>query len=302
MFILDGKKVRDEIAKMLRRKVEAFSPRPMLVILQVGENKESSAYIAQKKKFGEKIGVIVGHLLVPETVSEEKLIAQIKELNADREVHGIIVQLPLPQALSPESIINAVAPEKDSDGLTRANEELFREGRPRFVPATARGIVELLEHYRVPIAGKKAAVLGRSRLVGAPTALLLKKKGALVTVCHSQTPNVSAVTRASDIIIVATGKPKLVNDAYVRSDKTQTIVDVGITAVTDKGEERLEEEVPKKKLVGDVDFERIKDKVAAISPVPGGVGPMTVAALFENLVEAWYDTKKRMSTNATKTY
>lgn len=286
-LLLDGRKVRDEIARDLKRRIESLSPKPKLAILQVGSNKESSAYIGQKKQFAERLGVLVDHLCVAASITENELILKLKELNADKTVHGIIVQLPLPPSLAKEKIINTIEPEKDIDGLTSVNEKLFREGKPRFVPATARGIAELLERYHIPVFDKKVAVLGRSKLVGAPTALLLKEKGAKVTVCHSQTPNTREITRTSDIIIVAVGQPRLVDASYVRTDRTQTIVDVGITAVTEKGAERLEEELPKQTLIGDVDFDTVKDKVAAISPVPGGVGPMTVAALFQNLVEAY---------------
>lgn len=287
MILLDGKKVRDEVAETLRQKVEALSPPPRLAIVQVGGNKESSAYIRQKKSFGEKVGAAVLHHIVPESVGGKELIAAIAELNADKSVHGIIVQLPLPASLPAERIINAIDPEKDIDGLTASNEKLFKEGKPRFVPATARGIAELLEYYRIPIEGKRVAVLGRSKLVGAPTALLLEGKGAFVTVCHSQTPNMKEITRASGIIVVAIGKPRFIGREYFRNDKTQVVVDVGITAVTEKGGVGLLEEIPRRRLVGDVDFEAVKDMVAAISPVPGGVGPMTVAALFENLLVAF---------------
>lgn len=287
MVLLDGKKVRDEIVETLRRTVEASSPRPKLVIVQVGENKESSAYIAQKKKFGESIGVLVDHLSIADSITANELILKIKELNADRTVHGIIVQLPLPDSLSLERIIDTITPEKDVDGLTTVNRKLFEERKPRFIPATARGIVELLLHYHVELANKKVAVLGRSKLVGAPTALLLTEKGAQVMVCHSKTPDVPAITRASDIVVVAIGKPKLVNAEYFRDDQTQVVVDVGINSVTPEGAGKLLEEIPKSTLVGDVDFEAVKDRVSAISPVPGGVGPMTVAALFENLIDAY---------------
>ncbi|KKW21660.1 MAG: hypothetical protein A2W52_04330 [Candidatus Taylorbacteria bacterium RIFCSPHIGHO2_02_49_25] len=286
-LILDGKKVRGEIAKTLRRKVEAFSPKPKLAIVQVGTNKESSAYVRQKKKFGESIGVLVDYLKAPEFITESELILKLKELNADSSVSGIIVQLPLPSALSVEKTINAIDPEKDVDGLTAVNEQLFKEGKPRFIPATARGIIELLEWYHLPLFDAKVAVLGRSKLVGAPTALLLKKKGALVTVCHSKTPNTKTITRRSDIIIVAIGKPKLITAEYIRRNRTQTVIDVGINARTEVGEAKLLEEIPRSVIVGDVDFDEVKDKVAAISPVPGGVGPMTVAALFENVVSAY---------------
>ena len=286
-LILDGKKVRGEIAKTLRRKVEAFSPKPKLAIVQVGTNKESSAYVRQKKKFGESIGVLVDYLKAPEFITESELILKLKELNADSSVSGINVQLPLPSALSVEKTINAIDPEKDVDGLTAVNEQLFKEGKPRFIPATARGIIELLEWYHLPLFDAKVAVLGRSKLVGAPTALLLKKKGALVTVCHSKTPNTKTITRRSDIIIVAIGKPKLITAEYIRRNRTQTVIDVGINARTEVGEAKLLEEIPRSVIVGDVDFDEVKDKVAAISPVPGGVGPMTVAALFENVVSAY---------------
>lgn len=277
-LILDGKKVRDEIAKTLRKKIAAVSSKSTLAILQIGDREESSAYIERKKRFGDDIGAQVLHTQIPESASESDILSYITTLNADGSIHGIILQLPLPPRLNKKKLLDAVVPEKDVDGLATGS---------RFTPATARGILELLEFYRIPIRGKSAAVLGRSALVGTPTAEALRNTGAAVTVCHSGTRNTKEVTRASDIVVVAIGKPRLIDAHYFRSDKTQTVVDVGITAVTEKGEERLEEEIPKRRLVGDVDFEQVKELVAAISPVPGGVGPMTVAALFENLVEAY---------------
>jgi len=291
-LILDGKKCRDDIACTLRRELDALPSKPKLVIFQVGENKESAAYIAQKKKFGERIGAHVVHLSVPAAVTEHELILKIKEQNADPSVHGIIVQLPLPPSLESKRVVDAVDPEKDIDGLTSENEQLFRERKPRFIPATARGVIELLERYEIPYVGKKAAVLGRSALVGAPTALLLEGKGALVTVCHSGTENTKEITRASDVVVVAIGRPKLIGADYFRSDRTQAVIDVGINAVTDEGKLKLAEEIPRRSIVGDVDFDAVKDMVAAISPVPGGVGPMTVAALFENLMGAFREACK----------
>lgn len=286
MILLDGKKVRDEIAKTLRGKIAAFSFPPKLAIIQMGEREESRAYIREKKLFGESIGVEVVHIRLPESASELDILLGVQEFNADKSVHGIILQLPIPAQLNKQKLIDAIAPEKDVDGLTSANVAARQAGdADATVPATARGIIELLGFYQIPIRGKKAAVLGRSALVGAPTAEVLRHAGALVTVCHSQTPNTREITRESDIIIVAIGKPRLIGREFFRDDRTQVVVDVGITAVTEKGEARLEEEIPKKKLVGDVDFEAVKDMVAAISPVPGGVGPMTVACLFENVVD-----------------
>lgn len=287
MLLLDGKKVRDEIAEKLRKQIAAFSSPPALAIVQVGEREESSAYIERKKAFGESVGVSVRHIRLPAAAGEDAVLSRIRELNAYASVSGIIVQLPLPPHLDRQKIADAVAPEKDADGLTSAQVAARRKERTGAVtPATARGVVELLEFYRIPIRGKRAAVLGRSALVGAPTAEALTRAGAEVTVCHSGTPDTAEITRASDIIAVAIGKPRLIDATYFRCDQTQVVVDVGITAVTEKGTERLEEEIPKRKLVGDVDFEAVKDRVAAISPVPGGVGPMTVAALFENLVDS----------------
>ena len=277
-LLLDGKKVRDEIAKTLREKIAKFLSPPTLAIIQIEEREESTAYIERKKAFGKSIGVSVRHISLLESVSEAEVVQQIDALNADEGVSGVIVQLPLPAHLDRVRIQNAVGLPKDADGLAEGSD---------FTPATARGIVELLEFYDIPVLRKRVAVLGRSALVGTPTAEALRKAGAEVTVCHSQTPNTKTITRASDIIVVAIGKPRRIGGEYFRNDGTQTVIDVGITAVTEKGEERLEEEIPKRKLVGDVDFDSVKDIVAAISPVPGGVGPMTVAALFENLVSAY---------------
>lgn len=287
-IILDGKKVRDEIRETLRRKVAAFSSKPTLAIIQIGDRVESNAYIEQKKRFGGGIGAPVLHIPMPESASEQDILAHIRKLNADASVHGVILQLPIPPHLNKKKLLDAVAPAKDVDWLNSANVAARKAGdKDTFVPATARGVLELLQFYQVPIRGKKVAVLGRSAFVGAPTAEALRNAGAEVTVCHSQTPNTKEITQASDIIVVAIGKPRFIGREYFRKDKTQVVVDVGITATTKSGVERLEEEIPKRKLVGDVDFEAVREMVAAISPVPGGVGPMTVASLFQNLVEAY---------------
>lgn len=278
-LILDGKAASAEIKDRLQKKVESFRETPALAIIQVGERKESSAYIERKKAFGKAIGARVLHLQLPESASEKDCLSTIQKLNIDQSIHGIILQLPLPNGKHPQEFLDAIALEKDVDGLHSKN--------TTFIPATARGVLSLLNFYRISVEGKKVAVLGRSALVGAPTAKAMEQAGATVTVCHSQTPNTKDVTLSSDIIVAAIGKPRLIGREYVRSDKTQVVVDVGITSVTERGLERLQEEIPKRRLVGDVDFEAVRDFVAAISPVPGGVGPMTVAALFENLVSAY---------------
>lgn len=282
MLLLDGKAAQRSLAQALSSRIKGLSIRPTLAIIQIGALAESTAYIRQKKLFGEKIGVSVLHLTFSDSVGEEELTVKIKELNRDKEVHGILVQLPIPERLSKEKIINAISPDKDVDGLTGTNARLLASGKTDgLIPATARGIADLLHFYRIPIRGKRIAVLGRSELVGRPTALLLLLEGGRVTVCHSQTLNTKEITRGSDIIVIAIGKPKYLTRDFVSAG--QVVIDVGINSV--KGE-KFEEELPKRNVVGDVDFDAVKGTVSAISPVPGGVGPMTVAALFENLLEA----------------
>ncbi len=262
-LILDGTKARAALLKRLKEKRARVNERPTLAIVQLGEREESSAYIARKKKFGEEIGVKVLHVQLPESTTETEILSRLALFNADSSVHGVILQLPLPAHLNKQRLLDAIALGKDVDGLATGS---------TFTPATARGVLSLLQFYHIPIRGKKVAVLGRSALVGAPTAKALREAGAIVMVCHSDTKNTKEITRASDIVVVAIGKPRFIGADYFRSDQTQTVVDVGITSLADEG------------LVGDVDFDAVKESVAAISPVPGGVGPMTVAALFENLL------------------
>lgn len=282
MILLDGKKVRDEIAKTLRAKIEAFSEKPKLCIIQVGDNEESSTYIRQKKVFGESIGAVVAHLKLSADITEGKLLQIIDEYNSDASVHGIIVQLPIPPHLSQKSIVDAILPTKDVDGLGSVNVRLLWENKGGgFLPATTRGIMTLLSYYQISVAGKHAVVVGRSSLVGKPTALALLNADATVTIAHKKTSNLSSITRLADILIVAVGKPHFIQKEHVREG--QTVIDVGITAVTG---EKLDEEIAERTITGDVHFEGVKNIVSAISPVPGGVGPMTVASLFENLVEA----------------
>lgn len=279
-LILDGRKARAELGRRMKERIGRLAEPPMLVIVQVGEVPASSSYIAAKKHFGESVGTRVVHEKFPSDVSEAELLRAVSVRSADEAVDGIIVQLPLPAHLSFERIMEAVDPEKDVDGMTAENYAAFEQGQGRFVPATARGVTELLSFYGVSVSGKKVAVLGRSRLVGTPIALRFRQLGATVTVCHSQTSHIHEVTHESDVVVVAIGKPRFVTREYLRAG--QTVVDVGITVV---GGEELVGDTPRK-LVGDVDFEGVHDIVAAISPVPGGVGPMTVLALFENLADA----------------
>lgn len=274
MILLDGKRARDVRTRALSESFSTLGFVPRLAIVQVGDNPDSTVYIEQKKKFATKIGVAVHHLKFPEDVPFDTLSKETQRLNADSLVQGIIVQLPLPKSLDKEKVIALIQPEKDVDGLTDENQTLLSEGRPRFVPATARGVLSLLDFYQIPLSGKKVAVLGRSRLVGLPTALAITARGGLVSVCHSQTTDTRAVTRDADIVVVAIGKPRLIDASYIKEGAV--VVDVGINSV----------EIPERHVVGDVNTASVAPLVSAISPVPGGVGPMTVLSLFENLLDA----------------
>jgi len=289
-LILDGRTARDEIRARLKKEFNALTQPRALAIVQVGDDHASSAYIRQKILFGKSVGVEVIHEKLPSDSREQAVADCIFALSANPSVAGIIVQLPLPAHLERERILDLVPHEKDVDGLSSASRtRLAAVDASGFVPATARGVGELLSRYGISVVGKKVAVFGRSLIAGRPIAQLLSAKGARVTVLHSKTPKAEAqrISRASDIVIVAIGKPCFIGSEYFRSDKTQVVVDVGINR-TATGV-ALFEEVPRVNLIGDVDFDIVKNMVVAISPVPGGVGPMTVACLFENLRDAVYN-------------
>ncbi len=266
MLLLDGKKVREHYIPLLMERIKKLSFSPCLVIIQVGDRADSDAFIKAKKSFAQKIGAQEIHVKLDEKVTQAEVLQQIQKHNNDEEVQGIIVQLPLPSHLDPDIIINSIDPKKDTDGLTP---------QAIFMPATARGIRDLLKFYQVELVGKKVTVVGQSKLVGKPIAEMCKKEGAIVTVCDSKTTELEEKTKNTNILIVAIGKPLFIDEKYV--SKGQIIIDVGITRAADNV------------LHGDVDFEKVKDIVNAITPVPGGVGQMTVLALFENLVEACYN-------------
>lgn len=279
-LILDGKKVRDEIAHTLKGKIaektkEGFV-KPCLAIIQIGNNKESEAYIHNKKVFGAKVGAEVIHVHLPEIVTEDEVRKEIQSLNDDDSVHGIIIQLPLPKHIHKENLIESVMPKKDVDGLCAVNVKgLWIHNKDTVIPATTRGVFTLLAHYGIEIAGKHVVVIGRSTLVGKPTALTFLNNNATVTVCHSETKNLEYHTLEADIIVTAVGRPRLLTELHVKPH--QVIIDVGITI----------EDIPERRSVGDVAYEEVSKIVYALSPVPGGVGPMTVASLFENLFDAY---------------
>ncbi|MBI5134405.1 MAG: bifunctional 5,10-methylenetetrahydrofolate dehydrogenase/5,10-methenyltetrahydrofolate cyclohydrolase [Candidatus Taylorbacteria bacterium] len=280
-LILDGKKARDSYKSRLIERVGALSCTPTLALVQIGDNRESTIYIEQKKKFGQTIGAHTEHIHLPENATENSISSRILALNRRDDVHGIIIQLPLPAHLDRLSLINLIDPEKDVDGLTDENQRLLEEGTPRHIPATAKGVSLLLDFYGISPAGKKAVVFGRSRLVGHPAAKLLEMKGADVSVCHSKTEDPEKISKTANILVVAVGKPGLIGARHVKEGAV--VIDVGINSVSGA---KLEEEIPKRKIVGDVDFEAVQSLASAISPVPGGVGPMTVLSLFDNLISS----------------
>jgi methylenetetrahydrofolate dehydrogenase (NADP+)/methenyltetrahydrofolate cyclohydrolase len=271
--ILNGKIIREERTLMFQELFSSLPFKATLAIIQVGDRPDSNSYISQKKIFGEKLGVKIWHLRFTEDSGEDRVMEEIKNLNNDAEVQGIIVQVPLPEGWDKKKIINVIDPKKDVDGLTDANQDKFYVGDSKaIVPATARGILTMLDYYKINLKNIKAVVVGRSELVGKPVAELLRRRGATVEVCHRQTPDIPAVTRTADVLVVATGQAKLIGADGVK--RGQMVIDVGISKTNDGI------------LSGDVDFEAVKDLVEAISPVPGGVGPLTVLSLFENLYQA----------------
>ena len=280
--ILDGKIVRDEIMTDLKKQIGEFKTVPNLAIIKIGDNPDSAIYVKNKINFARKIGVNAYVVSFPENdpskITQEMLLAGIEKLNKDDSVNGIIVQSPLPAGLDWFQAVEKVAPEKDVDGLCSVNvKNLMDNDKKALVPATARGVLSLLNYYKISVKGKKVVVMGRSNLVGKPVAALMVNNGATVTVVHSQTLDPDRITREADILIVAIGKPEYVGAEFVKEG--QVIIDIGISTVINSD--------GTKKIYGDVDFESVRDIVSAISPVPGGVGPITVASLFQNLVDAF---------------
>ena len=281
--ILSGTIARDQL---LPRLIEAFQKMklvPELAIIQVGNRADSTSYIKGKTAFAEKVGVMAHHIHLTEDVTKEVLISEIKKLNSNPAIQGIILQLPLPAQIDRDIAIDTIDPCKDIDGLTSIQVMHLSEGRPdAIVPATARGVMDLLSFYNINPKGKKITVVGRSALVGRPLAQLFRNAGATVTVAHSKTVDLATETRSADILVVAVGKANLITVQHVKPG--QIIIDVGINRV-----DRVDDIAgAATKLVGDVDFgsvSKIVGPTGAITPVPGGVGPMTVVALFENLAD-----------------
>lgn len=271
--ILNGAEVSKIHEQVLLEKVSKLSVKPHLVIIQIGNNPASSKYVEFKKRFANRIGAVATHVLYEEIISENELIEKIKSYNNDNSVHGIIVQLPIPKHIRPWIILDAIDSKKDVDGLCSLNIHHVYENDEIILPATTKGILTLLSHYNISFEGKHVVIVGHSSLVGKPTALMALNRNATVTVCHKYTKNLASVTKMADILIVAVGKADLINEAHIKEGCV--IVDVGINVTAEN------------KVVGDVSVSSVSEKASAISPVPGGVGPMTIVSLFENLLQLY---------------
>lgn len=273
--IIDGKKISAQIKEELKEKTARLKEKGItvtLAVIQVGKDPASSVYVGNKKKACEYIGIRSLAYELEEDTGEDELLSLIEELNKREDVNGILVQLPLPAQINEDKVIRMIDPKKDVDGFHPQSVGAFCIGQPGFVSCTPAGIIQLLKRSGIEIEGKECVVIGRSNIVGKPMALLLLRENGTVTVTHSRTKNLEEITRRADILIVAAGRPKMITASYVKEGAV--VIDVGIHRNAEN------------KLCGDVDFDSVADKCSAISPVPGGVGPMTIAMLMHNCVES----------------
>lgn len=273
--IIDGKKISAEIKDELKQEVAAMKAEGKeiaLAVIQVGEDPASSVYVRNKKKACEYIGITSVSYEIPEDSTQQELLDLVEKCNKDPKINGILVQLPLPPHMDEDAVIHAIDPKKDVDGFHPVSVGNMVIGNDGFLPCTPAGIIELLKRSGVEIGGKECVVVGRSNIVGKPMSMLLLRENGTVTVCHSRTRNLREVCSRADILVVAVGRPKFIDASYVK--KGAVIIDVGI--------HRNENN----KLSGDVDFDAVREKTSAITPVPGGVGPMTIAMLMKNCVQS----------------
>lgn len=260
-------KLKDEVAELKNADIN-----PKLAVIMVGDDKASKVYVKNKSKACEEVGIQYEEHILPSNTKMEELLGLIEKLNNDETIHGILVQSPLPEGLDANIAFRTISPKKDVDGFNPINVGKLSLNQDCFVSCTPYGIIKMLEAYNIEIQGAHAVIIGRSNIVGKPLAQCLLNKNATVTICHSKTKNLKEITKQADILIAAIGKPKFVTEDMVK--ERSTVIDVGINRMDDG------------KLVGDTDFENIKDKVSYITPVPGGVGPMTIAMLMHNVVKS----------------
>lgn len=272
MKLLDGKIVKKEILNELKKEVAELDNPPGLTVIQVGDDPASKVYVGQKMKMANKVGYKYQHIHLDASITQEELERVVMEVNNDDTIDGMLVQMPLPKHLNSKKIQNLIDKDKDVDGLSDINAGRLMHNVDSLVPCTPKGIMDILEYYNIPVEGKNVVIIGRSDLVGKPLASLMINANATVTLCHSKTVNLEKITKKADILVAAVGKCGLVTGDMIR--KGCVVIDVGINRVEDK-------------LYGDVDFESVKDKVSYITPVPGGVGQMTVAELAKNVLKAY---------------
>jgi methylenetetrahydrofolate dehydrogenase (NADP+)/methenyltetrahydrofolate cyclohydrolase len=270
--LMDGKALAERIKETLRERVDGMTVKPGLTVILAGEDPASKVYVRNKERACETVGIRSRVIRLPDAVSQEELLAHIDAANRDEAVHGILVQLPLPRHIDGAVVLKAIDPKKDVDGFHVENAGALLSGAPGIAPCTPSGIMELLKDSGVPLEGAHAVVVGRSNIVGKPVALLLLQANCTVTLCHSKTRDLAAVTRQADILVAAVGRPRFITRDMVKNGAA--VVDVGVNRCADGS------------LCGDVDFEQVREVAGRITPVPGGVGPMTIAMLMANTLRA----------------
>jgi len=286
--LLDGKAtaiaIKDQIANDVRKYTQSGLRAPHLAAILVGDDGASQTYVANKEKSSHEVGFTSSVYRYSENISEQQLLETIDFLNHDEEVDGFIVQLPLPKHINEQHVINAISPAKDVDGFTPVNLGNMMLGEPCFIPATPKGICTLLEHYHIETSGQHCVVIGRSNIVGTPAANLLSRKGTdcTVTLCHSRTKNLAELTRQADILVVAIGKPEFITADMVKEGAV--IIDVGIHRIPDDSRKSGY------RLIGDVKHSEVDDKCSWVTPVPGGVGPLTIVSLLQNTLQSYKHT------------
>lgn len=274
MILIDGKKVAEEYRENLKEEIHKLPSAPGLAVVRIGKDAASVIYVRLKHKMCEELGVNFIEYHLPEQTTQEELIELINKLNLDKTVNGILLQSPIPYHLNILEAFRAISPEKDVDGFSPLNVGKLAQGQECFAACTPLGIMHLLKAYDIDVEGKHCVVIGRSNIVGRPMAELLLNADATVTICHSHTKNLAEITKTADVLVVAIGNPKFITADMIKDGAV--VVDVGINRVANS-----------KKIIGDVDFENVKEKCSYITPVPGGVGPMTIITLMDNVVKAY---------------
>jgi methylenetetrahydrofolate dehydrogenase (NADP+)/methenyltetrahydrofolate cyclohydrolase len=274
--ILDGsalaKKIRANLKVQTEEYISKYQKVPHLAVILVGADSASETYVRFKEKACNQVGIKSTVINLPEDITEEKLIEEIDKLNNDKSIHGILLQLPIPKHLDSEKIINLISPKKDVDGFANENVAKLSKNQDALVPCTPLGIIRLLEEYNIKTQGEHCVILGRSQIVGKPMAQLMLQKNSTVTICHSKTKNLKEIAKQADILIAAIGNAHMVDDTFVKDGAV--VIDVGVSRVDGK-------------IFGDVDFDKVIDKVSYITPMPGGTGPMTIACLLENTLKCY---------------